>query len=62
LLSVAVGDVPTRRFDTATAAYVAERRRSVLVASADKVVRVVDYETGEVSCRDKSGYKRTLLL
>jgi hypothetical protein len=49
LLSVAVADVPFRSFDTATAAYVAGRKRCVLVSGADREVRVVDYASGEVS-------------
>lgn len=49
LLALAVGPIPERRFDTATAEYRASWRQGVVVSSADKGVRVLDYETGEVS-------------
>jgi len=51
LLSVTVANVPFRRFETGTAEYVAGYRRCVLVSAADKEVRVVECESGEVSLR-----------
>lgn len=49
LLALAVGPIPEREFDTASAEYRARWREGVVVSSADKGVRVIDYETGEVS-------------
>lgn len=49
LLALAVGPIPERAFDTAAAEYRAQWRQGVVVSSADKGVRVLDYESGEVS-------------
>lgn len=49
LLALAVGPIPEREFDTAAAEYRAQWRRGVVVSSADKAVRVLDYASGEVS-------------
>jgi hypothetical protein len=49
LLAVAVANVPFRNFDTNRAEYVAGYRRSAIVSGADREVRVMDYESGEVS-------------
>lgn len=48
LLAVKVATLPRRTFDTATASYHAQWVKSIVAASADKAIRVIDYATGEV--------------
>ncbi|TXT04344.1 hypothetical protein VHUM_04111 [Vanrija humicola] len=49
LLAVKVATLPRRTFDTASASYRAEWVKSIVAASADKAIRVIDYATGEVT-------------
>ncbi|KAL1405114.1 hypothetical protein Q8F55_008737 [Vanrija albida] len=48
LLAVRVATLPRRTFDTASAAYVARWAKSIVAASADRAIRIIDYDTGEV--------------
>lgn len=48
LLAVTVANLPFRKFDTSSAEYVASSKRCMLVSGADRDVRVIDYDSGEV--------------
>ncbi|CAK9780152.1 WD40 repeat-like protein [Cutaneotrichosporon oleaginosum] len=48
LTAVAVADLPRRSFNTATAEYETRHARSIVVGGADRTIRIVDWESGEV--------------
>lgn len=49
LLAVTCGLIPEREFDTSAAEYRAAWKKGIVVSSADKGVRVLDFQNGEVS-------------